>query len=292
MVTSRKRISALFVRTWNASLRDSYLLLKEFHEPVVVFSSSVFGLGIIYFLAANKFHEPVGSLAESIYLMLTLTFLQPSGDFPNHPFLQAFYFLMPVIGVSTLAKGLSDFGTLFFNRQARSREWEMAVASTLNNHTILVGLGHLGYRIADKLQNMDNEIVIIEINPQADLLSTIQSRNIPIIQEDGRHPTALDAAGVKKAKTIILCTQNDSVNLQIALKARSINPLINVVIRIFDEDFAESLHDQFGFTALSATEMAAPVFAAAAAGIDITNPISVEGQQLSLARFSVQNNSK
>jgi Trk K+ transport system NAD-binding subunit len=60
-----------------------------------------------------------------------------------------------------------------------------------------------------------------------------------------------------------------------------------VVIRIFDEDFAHALHDQFGFMALSATEMAAPVFAAAAAGADVTNPISIEGQQLSLARLTI-----
>jgi Trk K+ transport system NAD-binding subunit len=51
------------------------------------------------------------------------------------------------------------------------------------------------------------------------------------------------------------------------------------------------LHDQFGFTALSATEMAAPVFAAAAAGMDVTNPISVEGQQLSLARMTINQGS-
>lgn len=277
---------------WKASLRDTYLLLKEFHEPVLIFSTSMLGLGTIYFLASIELREPVGSLAESIYLMLTLTFLQPSGNFPTHPFLQSFYFLMPIVGVSTLAKGLADFGTLFFNRQARNKEWEMAVASTLNKHTVLVGLGHLGYRIVDKLLNLDNDVVVIEMDPQADLLSTVQSRNVPVIQDDGKHLSTLEAAGINKAKTIILCTQNDSVNLQIALKARSINPKINVVIRIFDEDFAASLHDQFGFTALSATEMAAPIFAAAAAGIDITNPISVEGQQLSLARFSIQENSK
>jgi Trk K+ transport system NAD-binding subunit len=75
--------------------------------------------------------------------------------------------------------------------------------------------------------------------------------------------------------------------LQIALKARSINPKINVVVRIFDDDFAHALQDQFGFIALSATEMAAPVFAAAAAGVDVTNPISIEGQLLSLARLVV-----
>jgi Trk K+ transport system NAD-binding subunit len=77
------------------------------------------------------------------------------------------------------------------------------------------------------------------------------------------------------------------MNLQIALKARSLNPNIQVVIRIFDEDFAHALHEQFGFMAMSATEMAAPVFAAAAAGADVTNPISIEGQQLSLARLTI-----
>jgi Trk K+ transport system NAD-binding subunit len=65
-----------------------------------------------------------------------------------------------------------------------------------------------------------------------------------------------------------------------------------VVVRIFDEDFARSLQSQFGFTALSATGMAAPVFAAAAAGADVTNPISVEGQQLSLARLTISTNSQ
>jgi len=85
--------------------------------------------------------------------------------------------------------------------------------------------------------------------------------------------------------------QNDSVNLQVALKARSMNKNIQVVIRIFDEDFADALHDQFGFTALSATVMAAPVFAAAAAGVDVTNPISVEGQPLSLARLTINKGS-
>jgi Trk K+ transport system NAD-binding subunit len=138
---------------------------------------------------------------------------------------------------------------------------------------------------------MEESVVVIELNPSADLFSSVQAKGIPVIQDDATRFIALEAAGVKNAKTIILCTQNDSINLQVALKSRSMNPDIHVVIRIFDEDFANSLHDQFGFTALSATEMAAPVFAAAAAGMDVTNPISVEGQQLSLARLTIANDS-
>ncbi len=113
-----------------------------------------------------------------------------------------------------------------------------------------------------------------------------------MIEEDARNVSALEGANIRAAQTIILASQNDAMNLQIALKARSLNPGIQVVIRIFDEDFAHALHDQFGFVALSATEMAAPVFAAAAAGADVTNPISIDGQQLSLARLTIKSNSK
>lgn len=276
---------------WRASLRDTLLLLREFRTPLILFGVAMVGIGSIYYFASHQLGEPLGSLAEAIYLMLTLTFLQPSGSFPTHPFLQIWFFLMPIIGIVTLAQGLADFGILFFNRRARSKEWEMAVASTFNKHTVLIGLGHLGYRVVEKLHQMEESVVVVELNPSADLIAEVRKMGIPIIHDDATRPAALEAAGMERAHTVMLCMQNDAVNLQVALKARSLNPKIRVVIRIFDEDFARALHQQFGFTALSATEMAAPVFAAAAAGADVTNPISIEGQQLSLARLTIQTGS-
>lgn len=168
----------------------------------------------------------------------------------------------------------------------------MAVASTYANHTILVGLGHLGYRVIQNLHVMEEPVVVIELNPTADLAVTVQAMNIPVLQDDASRQLALEAAGIRQARTIVLCTQNDSLNLQIAVKARSLNPQIRVVIRIFDDDFAQSLQEQFGFTALSATSMAAPAFAAAAAGADVTRPIMVEGESLSLGRLCVGKTSK
>jgi Trk K+ transport system NAD-binding subunit len=141
--------------------------------------------------------------------------------------------------------------------------------------------------VVEQLHDMRESVVVIEKDASAETIAGIQAMNIPIIQDDASRGTTLEAAAVKRAKTIILATQNDSLNLQIALKARSYNPDIGVVIRIFDVDFAQSLHDQFGFMALSATGMAAPVFAAAAAGADVTSPVSVEGQQFSLARVTI-----
>jgi Trk K+ transport system NAD-binding subunit len=278
-------------RSWKASWRDTALLLREFREPVTVFSFAILACALIYFYFAQKLNEPIETFAESIYLMLTLTFLQPSQNFPNHGILQVFYFVMPIIGVVTLAQGLADFGSLLFNRRSRSKEWEMAVASTFNNHHILVGLGHLGYRIADQLHDMGEDVVVVELSSSADMAGILQKMGIPVIHDDATRETTLEGANVTKARSIILCIQNDALNLKIALKARSLNPKIQVVIRIFDEDFAEALHNQFGFIALSATSIAAPAFAASAAGADISSPISIEGEALSLARLNIGSHS-
>jgi Trk K+ transport system NAD-binding subunit len=199
---------------------------------------------------------------------------------------------MPLIGVAILAQGLADFGVLFFNRKSRSKEWEMAVASTFNQHIILVGLGHLGYRVVRQLHDMNLDVVVVENAPRDDLVANLRALDIPILQGDGTREAMLEAAGVRRARVLVLCTQNDNLNMQIAVKARSLNPNIQVVMRIFDDDCARALEKQFGFSALSATGMAAPVFAAAAAGMDITQPITVEGQALCLARMNLSPRSK
>ncbi len=280
------------VRKLRASWRDTMLLLREFRQPLVLFSLALLVGASLYYQLAQGYGKPTGSFTEAAYLMLTLTLLQSGGDFPTQPLLQVFYFIMPLIGLVILAQGLADFGYLLFNRRARSKEWEMAVASTFENHAILVGLGHLGYRVAQNLFKMEEPVVVIELNPNADLVGTVQAMNIPVIQGDATRQTVLGAAGIWRAKTIVLCSQNDSTNLQIAVKARNLNPSIRVVIRIFDDDFAESLQQQFGFYALSATSMAAPAFAASAAGADVTRPITVDGQSLSLGRLTIGEKSK
>ena len=290
-MTAQKRPSPRS-RRWQMTWRETWILLREFRRPVLTFVAAILGLGFIYLFIARQAGEPLGSFPEAVYLMLTLAFLQPSGSFPHHSVLQIFYFLLPVIGVFTLAQGLADFGVMIFNRRARNKEWEMAVVSTFSNHTILVGLGHLGYRVVMDLHSMQENVVVIECKPTNELISTVRDMHIPVIQDDASHPGTLEAAGIRSAKTIILATQNDSLNLQIAVKARSLNKEIRVVIRIFDEDFARSLHEQFGFTALSATGMAAPAFAAAASGADETYPITVEGQQFSMARLTLPPDSR
>jgi voltage-gated potassium channel len=270
----------LLSRALKSNLRDTVLLFREFRSPLLLFSAAIIGMGALYYFIAMQTGDTISGVAEGIYIVLTATFLQPFGSFQHSPFLQIILFLMPLVGVGTLAQGLADFGVLLFNRRARGKDWEMAVASTFQNHMILVGLGHLGFRVATQLHQMDQEVVAVELSPSAELVASIRQLDIPVIPGDGTKEEMLEAAGIRHARAIVLCTQNDSLNLQMAVKARGINPNIHVVIRIFDNDFAAALQKQFGFSAISATGMAAPVFAAAASGVNVTPPIMVEGHPL------------
>jgi Trk K+ transport system NAD-binding subunit len=264
------------------------LLLRQFAWPLFFFSLAMVGGGLLYYTLSQAAGEPLVNPVEGIYTVLTLTFLQPPGEFPGEWYLEIFYFLMPVIGIGILAQGLADFGVLFFNRRARGKEWEMAVASTFNNHVVLVGLGHLGYRVMRALQELEQEMVVIEINPKANLITQARKGGIPVIHDDAQRDEALEGAGVAQARAIVVCTQNDSLNLHVALRARKLNPTLKVVVRIFDDELARAIDEQFGYQALSATGMAAPMFAAAASGMDITRPVTVEGQALSLASLAIQ----
>ena len=275
------------VRRLSAALRDTWLLIREFGWPLFFFFIAIFGGGVLYYILAQAANEPLSNLAAAIYLILSITLLQSAGQFPDVWYLELFYFVMPLIGLIILAQGIAEFGVMLFNRRARGKEWEMSVASTMNKHIILVGLGHLGYRVVRNLYEMGQDVVAIELNPNRDLVASAKALGVPVLQDDASRDATLEAAGIHKAKAIILCTQNDSLNLQVALKARRMKPDISVTVRIFDDEFAASLHDQFGFLALSATGMAAPIFASAAAGLEMTQPITIEGVTLSLGRIKV-----
>lgn len=279
-------------RNARAVWRDTLLLLRQFAWPLLIFALVIVGGGLLYYVLALSAGEPVDTPAEAVYLVLGLAFFQPTGDFPHVWYLQLFYFIMPIVGIGIFAFGLADFGRLFFNRRSRRKEWEMAVASTFNRHMVLIGLGHLGFRVMQTLVENGQEVVVIEQDPKANLVDEARRLGVPVIQDDGRRVEALAGAGTARARGLLLCTQNDVLNLQIAFQAQRLNPDIEVVVRIFDDQFAADVAHKFGFRALSATGLAAPAFASAAAGVDVTRPITVDGRPFSLASLTVRPGSR
>jgi Trk K+ transport system NAD-binding subunit len=289
VLARKRRPTPPWLRRRLRDIRDTVILLREFRWPLLALVAAVILGGTAYFLVAETADEiPPGGLIGSWFAALSMIFLQANLDFPTAFGLQLFFFVMPAIGLVILGFGIADFGALLFNRQLRGEAWQVAVAETYNRHVVLIGLGHLGFRVARALHELDVPFVCIELDPTAALVSAVSDWRVPIVSGDALKKDVLLKAGVDRAATLVVATSDDMMNLQIAIQARSIRPEIRTIVRMFDDDFSREMCKAFGITAaFSASALAAPAFAAAAADVDVVQQVAVNGQVLTMSSVTL-----
>ncbi|MBC7870333.1 MAG: TrkA family potassium uptake protein [Chitinophagaceae bacterium] len=285
----RRRISRL-ARGIRAILRDTSALFKEFRQPLLMLLIALFMGGYLYrelmFVAQVS---PVPPYVDMPYVMLALMLLQAPLSLPDKPYLIAFWYVMPVLGVYIIGRGAADFVRLFFNRNDRRDAWEEAVASTYRNHIIVLGAGHVGLRVTRTLVQMGFDVVVIDQSVDDEKKAQLGGLNVPTIPGDGRQITTLEKAGLRDAQCLVVCTSNELVNLETVMRARDMNPDIRIVARSWDTQFANQLKRFMGVNAvLSASELAAPVFAGMAVGIEITQTLVINGEEFSMIRLTVE----
>ncbi len=144
--------------------------------------------------------------------------------------------------------------------------WDAARVPS-KNHYLICGLGNVGMEIVRELHQQKHDIVVIESDHSNRFLYSMRSLGIPVIVEDASLANTLQAANIEGANAIIVCTSNDMINVEIALTVKALAPKIPVILRIQDNQFAESVKEVFQFeNVLSPTELATYSFAAAALG--------------------------
>lgn len=144
--------------------------------------------------------------------------------------------------------------------------WDAARVPT-KNHYIVCGLGNVGMEVIRELSSQGHEIVVIEPDHNNRFLHSVRSMGIPVIVEDASLADTLHSAHIEDAEAIIITTSNDMINVEIALTVKALSPQIPVILRIQDNQFAESVKQVFQFeNVLSPTELATYSFAAAALG--------------------------
>jgi len=277
-------------RALRAFVRDNTAIWREFRRPIVVFLAAIIGGGLLfgelYFLATG-----VRLAWTSLpYMMLSLVSLQgiPNQDVPGEWYLLIFYYLMPIIAVYVIGRGVIDFVRVFFNRGERRRAWEEAVASTYRNHIIVLGIGHVGMRVVRVLTGMHFDVVAVDLEARPEVDKELSELGVPLIAGDGRQRATLEAAGLAAASSLVICTADDHLNLEVVLRARDLNPNARVVVRSFDGQFASQLEHLLGVTAvLSSSDLSAPAFAGAAVGIEVAQSFEMHGTRYSMIRLVV-----
>jgi voltage-gated potassium channel len=281
-------------RKIRAQLRDMRVLLRESRYSLLLFIGVVLGGGLVFYLfyVFPDGTEQAGeylSYSEATYATFSLIFFQTLLPFPDEWYLQALFFIIPVLGLVAVVDGVLRFSTALINKQARGQKWQVAMASTYHNHIIVCGVGKIGYRVVEELLKYGRDVVAVEMDENGRFVDKVKAWDVPIIIGNARRSETIIKAGVLHADAIIPCTDDELANLDIALDAREINPNIKVVLRMFDSDLARRVEKGFGIhTAFSGSALAAPIFAAAAMRLDIKHSFYVGEELLNLSEIKIE----
>jgi Trk K+ transport system NAD-binding subunit len=98
---------------------------------------------------------------------------------------------------------------------------------------------------------------------------------------DCRRHSALEQAGIKSCRAVLLTTSDERMNVSAALSARALNPGIRLVVRSSQSNLNALLHQRLAnLIALDVAELPATAFALAAIGDETIGLFSVDGQIL------------
>ncbi|BAY99002.1 TrkA-N domain protein [Tolypothrix tenuis PCC 7101] len=153
------------------------------------------------------------------------------------------------------------------------------------DHVVLIGLGRVGQRVAQLLQELKQPLVGVtanEIDPGT--LSTL-----PLIQ--GNIKNALSKVNLNTAKSVLVVTDDEVANLEIALMTHASNPTANLVIRTLDPGFSENVAKLLPYArVLGVYALAAEAFVAAAFGENVLNLFRLNNQTTLVTEYQIETN--
>ncbi|MGC9397565.1 MAG: potassium channel family protein [Anaerolineae bacterium] len=260
--------------------------------------AAVMAVGLVvtawgYQIVYHRLYGP-GSLTYVQAMLLVIRILQLDHDVPAPAPLDVFFVLIPLIGlplVLLLGVNVIDVLRVFFVRADRGQAWQAALASTIDDHILICGLGRVGYRLANQLLAFQMPVVGIN-NVPSPLVDDLIDQGLPVILGDVRNVEVLKTAGVERARTVVICTDQDLVNIGTAFHVQTVNPKAHLVLRFFEDEIVDAIRKSFDIDAvISRSALAAVYFAHAALGIEVIETFQLSRQSYVLARIPLEENS-
>lgn len=153
------------------------------------------------------------------------------------------------------------------------------------DHVVLIGLDRVGQRVATLLQEFKQPVVgitSIELDPNV-------LPQLPVIT--GNYTEALKRANLSTAKSVLVATDDEMVNLEVGLMAHAANATSGLVIRTFEQGLSNNLAQLLpDAQVLCAYALAAEAFAGAAFGEKIENLFRLNNQTILVTEYNVESN--
>lgn len=262
--------------------------MKNFARKLLLGVTLVFAIGILEIWLVEHV-----SLADAIFSTLTLFLTGDPGSLHFEELNSATKVYSSVIIVTgTLAIAGTVGFVADYMLSTRIQKLMGKKAKKMKDHTILAGLGQTGFRIYEELLHFGDNVTVLE-KMDNEFTARLQRAGVPVLLGDLASPEILDDANILEAKSLIVATDNDLVNVELAVNAKEIRPDINIVLRMFDQRLANKLQTAFGIrAAFSPTALAAPAFAAASHCDTVVDSIHLGEHLLVTAEFEIDRKSQ
>ena len=106
--------------------------------------------------------------------------------------------------------------------------------SALTGHVVVVGAGRVGARVAGVLQGLGLPFVVVELDHTR--IDRARERGFPIVYGDAAQDVVLEAAGVSRARMLLVTAPVLGVARAVVDHARRMNPSVDVVVRAESAD--------------------------------------------------------
>ncbi len=171
---------------------------------------------------------------------------------------------------------------------ARLREALGGIRHELSDHVVVCGVGNIGHRVVEQVHAMGLAVVAMDVTETAKAIPELRRQGIPIVIGDAGELPNLEALCLETARCLVVTTDDDMTNLEVALAARSINPELRIVVQLHDPDLAAKIQRAIGVgVSRSSAGLAAPAFVSSALGHRILGSIPVGERMLVVAHAAL-----
>jgi Trk K+ transport system NAD-binding subunit len=129
------------------------------------------------------------------------------------------------------------------------------------NHVVVCGGGRIGSAVVNLLRAAGKHVVVVDSHPDPTLVRRARESSIDLLTGDATNEEVLALCDVPHAAAVIVLTNSDPGNLEIALGARAIRADVPLVVRMENRTFAQATARLFGIATFSPAALTAPAFA-------------------------------
>jgi Trk K+ transport system NAD-binding subunit len=174
-----------------------------------------------------------------------------------------------VAGMVLMFAGAAFLAILFglFTDRVVARRLEILsgrVSVRGSGHIVIAGGGNIGLRVAARLRERGERIVVVERDADNRNVEALRSAGHHVILADAARPDILQLARTDDAAAILCLTDSDAINFQIALLVRASNASVPLVMRVVSPDLSAHVSERGGAIAISPIAIASEEFASAA----------------------------